>query len=59
MVMSTPESSYDANDATTMLELLGENTVELAVKCMEESLILKKSKGDRNSSVRKYAYSDL
>jgi hypothetical protein len=59
MIMSTPESSYDGNDATGTLTLLGKRTVDSAVEGLEESLVLKRFKGDRNNPARKYAYSDL
>ncbi|KAG8720596.1 hypothetical protein FRC09_009302, partial [Ceratobasidium sp. 395] len=58
MIISTPEASYDNNDAAAMLALIGEDSVKLAVDSMDDSIIKKKSKAGRNYPIRQYTYSD-
>ncbi|KAG9096321.1 hypothetical protein FS749_008741 [Ceratobasidium sp. UAMH 11750] len=58
MTISTPEASYDSNDAAAMLTLLGDNTVKLALDSMGECIVRKKSKPNKSYPVRQYTYSD-
>ncbi|KAG8743228.1 hypothetical protein FRC10_000229 [Ceratobasidium sp. 414] len=58
MTISTPEASYNSNDAAAMLTLLGDNTVKLAVESMDEWIVRKKSRSGKNYPVRQYTYSD-
>jgi hypothetical protein len=59
MVMSTPDSAYDSNAATTLLRHFGEHAVEAALEGMKDSLDSKRMRVDKREPGRKYTFSDL
>ncbi|CAE6432020.1 unnamed protein product [Rhizoctonia solani] len=59
MVMSTPDSYYDSQHATDLLNPFGEATIQAAVDSLKDSLDLKRVRSDKKEPGRKYKYSDL